>query len=1069
MMNAIKYTLINVILLCVNIVLCAQSITSNEVVRDKLNAMFDDLDKTKIPTGYLLDYAMDLVEFDRYNGMALTDSNFVTLQIFEELLLSINSASVGVQSYEDVSEIMKDFTANKTSGNINIAYLGYKYNFIKEGAVENNLICFTNDKVTDVYVDGVWQNPYGEAYVFGFTPSSSVCNIGTVNFEFSTTFAFFNISRSTLKFDAGDGAGYRGLSPTHTISVNYTTPGKKELKFYIKTTDGVVLETHSSIYVLAPESHIPTLKEQANIVGKQTDSAYVYTSNTYTGSRVGAQVTTYLRRGNTTITKPFIVVEGFDPWRVISSLDNSSAKHELGSTHHRNFMRRELSELISNDYDFIYIDWLDSTEDIRDNAYLLIEIIRSINRRKVVDACTERTIIMGQSMGGLVTRVALCMMEKNGESHEVSTYVSHDTPHLGANVPLGALYFVHHLLSYINGYQAGINLIDVFLSKDLDDAKRLFWEMIHSPAVKQMLVNHLDTEGILDNSVHDNWQELLGEMGFPQGDLGYPLEKLAIVNGAINHQSDIFNLFGLHYLYLEGYAKTTVLTDIISPFILPVILDGVLELSGAQYLADAISRWGSSKFEVHAEVNPFLANNTLISDLRITYTKKYLWRKNQTYTVFSDNAYSPPSGLTFDSFSGSTFSVADTLELKRPHANTWFYKYDFRYGLTDRIMFIPSASALAMYEETEINYHRDYYLDPPVPELECPFDAYSLTDTTQSHIKLNNKIFNWLRKQLSTFVVGDNYAKTGSRYSVNGYYGVLNWNTSDRNIATIDNSGILTAHGNGIVSIIAEYYDNGQLFRKTKDVIVNFPDIIIRNSYVLGEGYQFVAESVDANATQMLEQLIASEDFLFEWTFFDSNGTRTTQTSQDNKFRYLPKANEAITIAVRLVSADGRKGPVKSVSVNLKVPFSTNYTYVVVTADQDVYFIKNDGTYERNLPIEDFSVMYNYTPYSSDDNIYMINDMVEKYIKGSNCFISYPYNTWSERYLSGTRYGTMYKWSFPFFDMEMFLDSLDSALLDSSGDERTMYEFNLTICNSLKEKMQKIPFVIIYKPIFPET
>ncbi len=53
--------------------------------------------------------------------------------------------------------------------------------------------------------------------------------------------------------------------------------------------------------------------------------------------------------------------------------------------------------------------------------------------------------------------------------------------------------------------------------------------------------------------------------------------------------------------------------------------------------------------------------------------------------------------------------------------------------------------------------------------------------------------------------------------------------------------------------------------------------------------------------------------------------------------------------------------------------------------------------------------------------------------------------------------------------MEMFLDSLDSALLDSSGDERTMYEFNLTICNSLKEKMQKIPFVIIYKPIFPET
>ena len=86
--------------------------------------------------------------------------------------------------------------------------------------------------MSDVYLNGIWQNPYDEAYIFGFTPSISVCKVGTVNFKFSETYAFYNISRSSLKFDAGDGAGYRGLSPTHTITVNYTTPGKKELKFY---------------------------------------------------------------------------------------------------------------------------------------------------------------------------------------------------------------------------------------------------------------------------------------------------------------------------------------------------------------------------------------------------------------------------------------------------------------------------------------------------------------------------------------------------------------------------------------------------------------------------------------------------------------------------------------------------------------------------------------------------------------------------------------------------------------------------------------------------------------------
>lgn len=66
---------------------------------------------------------MDLIGFDRYNGMELTDSNFVTSPIFEEIVLSVKSA---------------------TSNDIDIAYVGYKYNFIKENTLENNLISYTS-------------------------------------------------------------------------------------------------------------------------------------------------------------------------------------------------------------------------------------------------------------------------------------------------------------------------------------------------------------------------------------------------------------------------------------------------------------------------------------------------------------------------------------------------------------------------------------------------------------------------------------------------------------------------------------------------------------------------------------------------------------------------------------------------------------------------------------------------------------------------------------------------------------------------------------------------------------
>lgn len=140
-MKTTKHIILCLITLCLFLIKSqAQTITSNEVVRSSLDEMFEDLDKSKVPTGYLLDYAMDLVEFDRYNGMELTDSNYVTSPIFEEILLSIKSASVGSSPYNDVGQIMTDFSTSTTSNDINIAYVGYKYNFIKENALENNLI-----------------------------------------------------------------------------------------------------------------------------------------------------------------------------------------------------------------------------------------------------------------------------------------------------------------------------------------------------------------------------------------------------------------------------------------------------------------------------------------------------------------------------------------------------------------------------------------------------------------------------------------------------------------------------------------------------------------------------------------------------------------------------------------------------------------------------------------------------------------------------------------------------------------------------------------------------------------
>ena len=69
------------------------NVSSLSEIRAGLDNMFSTLDKTKVPTGYLLDYAIDLVDFGNYSGQ-LVDSNYVDNACYADMLYSINSAKI---------------------------------------------------------------------------------------------------------------------------------------------------------------------------------------------------------------------------------------------------------------------------------------------------------------------------------------------------------------------------------------------------------------------------------------------------------------------------------------------------------------------------------------------------------------------------------------------------------------------------------------------------------------------------------------------------------------------------------------------------------------------------------------------------------------------------------------------------------------------------------------------------------------------------------------------------------------------------------------------------------------
>ncbi|WP_375416928.1 LamG-like jellyroll fold domain-containing protein [uncultured Hymenobacter sp.] len=97
------------------------------------------------------------------------------------------------------------------------------------------------------------------------------------------------------------------------------------------------------------------------------------------------------------------------------------------------------------DYDVIYLDFSDGASLIQHNAMVLVELLNWINKPENRTANAEETMVIGTSMGGQVARFALAWMEQQNLCHNSKLYVSFDSPHRGANIPLGIQYMFERL------------------------------------------------------------------------------------------------------------------------------------------------------------------------------------------------------------------------------------------------------------------------------------------------------------------------------------------------------------------------------------------------------------------------------------------------------------------------------------------------------------------------------------------------------------------------------------------------------------------------------------------------
>jgi hypothetical protein len=207
------------------------------------------------------------------------------------------------------------------------------------------------------------------------------------------------------------------------------------------------------------------------------------------------------------VRRPVILADGFgieksNPHALYNGLENAGFPF--------------VSALRDNGLDLVLLGYDERSASILDNSNVAIQCIRTAIEDREGAA---RLVVGGFSMGGLVTRYALAKMAHDGPEHETAIYLSYDSPHSGAWLPIGVQAFAHFVKQHWGGPDGFGPLISRFSN------------MVNSPAARQLMRWHIETAGApVSQQPHQDRIDFLDELdrvgGWPADVL-----RLGVANG----------------------------------------------------------------------------------------------------------------------------------------------------------------------------------------------------------------------------------------------------------------------------------------------------------------------------------------------------------------------------------------------------------------------------------------------------------------------------------------------------------------------------------------------------------
>lgn len=909
----------------------AQQEISTEYATQVTN-MFAPLDKARIPHKVLLDYGFEYTNIKAFNGI-LTDSTVVDAPTLKHIYNTIFSSRVtsATTGFIDPNNFENNWKTNRIAGTIALSGLYYKYNAFINDAINLGKVNFVNNQFQDKFVGGIWQNPYQEFQAFAMAPAITKYEGLNFNVKIPSNIFYSNYQSfvQSIQIDFDNGNGFVIVPFNQNISVNYLTEGLKIWKYKLILTNGTSLLSQSKIEVTQGVDTIPWGTATNTMTANATSSvasSTIYSHNiTATKNYNGAFGTVKLTIDDTNndgIRKPLIVAEGFDAG-IILSPESVNGMNTYASF--RNTVANggiELRSLIYNNnkqYDIIYVDWDNGVDYLQKNAFALEAVIAWINSVKIG---TEKNVVLGQSMGGVITRYALADMEQSSLDHKTRLFVSHDAPQQGANIPVSVQYMFRHLTNLYNQIPTpwGTQLVSIpFLENSILD----------QPATKQMLMNWVNPYSNIDNNLSSNFYNELRNKGLVSSG-GYPLNcrNIAISNGAECGITQGFNA-GDDLLSYNAGGGLPLWANLLTPVaaFIGASVTGNIGLAGIT-LVSLLP--GSSRYNLDffAKSIPYGTGNVIYNG-RISYTKKFFkifgWSPTITVNITNVQKNQPAGVLPLDYYAGGSYET--TFFTSGVTLPTGIY-------IRDRFNFIPTPSSLDIGKGNISLNDTDYKMAyvgaiPPIAPKNSPFanfttdfDKSNPSSSNKTHISFNNRNGEWLAKELNltaittncsymcanTQITGPNIICGTENYSAPSGGTIYNWTiTQGSSLVTLTGNGTPNITLNALPDASGQVYlslimgDNNAKcgnITLTKNIWIGKPSFYLQYNYFEPQPVKSTVEMIsDQPNLSINQQGITSTQFIGikdGITIFNTTGSfftiRANPNSVDKIFAYATNA-----------------------------------------------------------------------------------------------------------------------------------------------------------------------------------